>query len=195
MQTKNEEIKQTEKINLSQFKYKPHFYNETYFKYIEMLGGSPIVEETIVQAPTVSTQELTDDFPPAPETVIGHKGRPKGRKSVGGKRQKRKSNYKRYDDFYSLESSSDEYVPPPDSVTESLQPQDYRLFMSAASMLETQRDAISMAAIIQENESDADLADTTPVIDISKLQEKTLIALINYTKQRFRELGYPYPSQ
>ena len=39
-----------------------------------------------------------------------------------------------------------------------------------------------MARIIQENEEDFDLSDTTPIIDINMLKEQTLVLLINYTR-------------
>ena len=192
-----------EQINISLYIYQPLYYNERLFKYNRLLDG-PQHEEEEPEKEEPEFQELDDDFqddippsPPSPETVNPNVKlrRPKNNKSVvSQKRQKRKYTSKKDYEYYFTSSSEEEPSDSPIEFTQTIEPHDYQLFMYAASMLETQRDAISMAKIIQENEEDIDLSDTTPIVNLKMLKEQTIISLINFTKKRFRELGFVYPT-
>ena len=144
--------------------------------------------------------------PPSPKKEIGddeaHKrrGRGTGRRgaSTRGRSRRGRSNYPSSSSSETASDISDEehyrYEPPPPEEEIEAVPQltehDYMQFMQAVLQLNKRDDAQAMAMIILKNETNIDLGDQNPEVDLSQLRPITVYQLIQYTKRKLQGIGY-----
>ena len=144
--------------------------------------------------------------PPSPKKEIGddeaHKRRGRGTGRRGASTRGRRRGRSNYVSPSSSETESDgvvdedhyRYEPPPlDEEIETvpqLTEHDYLQFMQAVLHLNKQDDAQAMAMIILRYETNIDLGDTNPEVDLAQLRPITVYQLIRYTKSKLQGIVY-----
>lgn len=141
----------------------------------------------------LSADEGTDDdFVPINKLSTSSQNPPNHkRKTKNTSKRHGKINFD--DDEYGIDNDDFDNDFEPNSMEETLTDGNLIAFMEAAHQLNHPNDQKEMAAIIHMTEPQISFVGAYPVIDITKLKTVTLLALIKYTKKKFKERGKDYP--
>lgn len=101
------------------------------------------------------------------------------------------------DEYVYSPSEADTYASPTSTRVSETFDREYSiaLFSKAVVQLYTAYDAQRMVQIILEYDDTFDYNDQIPEVDIQKLSSKTIIALLEYVKSRYHDLGMHFPRE